>query len=79
MRIPYIRLFVYFRNVHHRRCINIFHIHTGFNDYSLFWWADGKLMDLFFIRITINKINHETNNATGSYRAAIDEGAHPDD
>ena len=28
-----------------------FHIHTGFNDYSLLWIVDGKIIDLLFIRI----------------------------
>lgn len=38
-------------NFYGKRCINICHLHTGFNDYSLFWWANGRLMDIFFIRI----------------------------
>jgi len=29
----------------------LFHIHTGFNDFSFIWIVDGKIYDLFFIKI----------------------------
>lgn len=31
--------------------LKILHIHTGFNDYCLFWYSYGKLIEIFFIRI----------------------------
>lgn len=49
---PKVFPYAYFRNVYGRRCINILHIHSGFKDYSLFRYANGRLLDLFFFRIS---------------------------
>ena len=29
----------------------LLHIHTGFNDFSFLWIVNGRLMDIFFIRV----------------------------
>jgi hypothetical protein len=34
-----------------RRCLRLFHVHTGRNDYSLLWILSGNVMDLFFKRL----------------------------
>jgi hypothetical protein len=53
---------VYWLRYSKRGYLKLIHIHTGFNDYCLFWWSYGRLMDVLFIRISSRRIQTACDN-----------------